>query len=95
MDQDEVAKPRDAGFYAKIFAGLTLATVTEILTIYVVPFFWLRLVLLLAMAFVQSMLLVMNFMHLRWDRMIFSMIFFCGFLMAILLVLAFLALFYL
>lgn len=41
------------------------------------------------------MLLIMNFMHLRWDKLIFSFLFFSGFLTAILLVLSFLALFYL
>ncbi len=95
MQQDEITHSRDAGFYLKIFGGLTLATAVEILTIYVVPYRWLRVVLLMSMASVQAMLLIMNFMHLRWDKLIFSFLFFSGFLIAILLVLSLLALFYL
>ena len=95
MEQEEITHSRNAGFYAKIFSGLTLATAAEVLTIYVVPFQWLRAILLLSLALTQALLLAMNIMHLRWDRLMFSFLFFTGFLTAILMVLALLALFYL
>ena len=95
MRPDEYTHSRDTAFYVRVFIGLALATTTEILSIYIVPFRWLRLAVLLTMAMVQSLLLIMNIMHLRWDKLIFAAMFFSGFLGAILLVAALLALFYL
>ena len=92
---EEWTRTRDTWFYIRIFLGLSLATLAEILTVLVVPFYWLRLVLLLSLAFTQAMLLAMNIMHLRWDKLVFSFLFFLGFSTSVLLVLALLALFYL
>ena len=92
MRQQDETPTRDAAFYLRIFLGLTLATVVEVLAVYLVPFRWLRALILLSMAMAQTLLLIMNFMHLRWDRLLYSFLFFSGFIGAVLLVLALVAL---
>ena len=92
---DEYTHSRSTAFYARVFLGLALATCAEVLTVLFVPYHWLRVAVLLSMAMVQSMLLVMNIMHLRWDKLIFAFLFFSGFVTAILLVTALVALYYL
>jgi heme/copper-type cytochrome/quinol oxidase subunit 4 len=89
---EEWTRSRDTRFYVRVFLSLALATTAEILTVLVVPFYWLRAVLLMSLALTQALLLAMNIMHLRWDKLLFSAVFFTGFATAILLVLALLAL---
>ena len=92
---DEYTHSRTVAFYAKVFAGLVLAACAEVLAVLFVPVHWLRVVILLSMALLQSMLLIMNIMHLRWDKLIFAFLFFSGFVTAILLVVGLVALYHL
>ena len=92
MRQQDETPTRDTAFYLRISLGLTLATVIEVCSVYFVPFRWLRAAILLSMAMAQIMRLIMNFMHLHWDRLLYSFLFFSGFVGAILLVLALVAL---
>ncbi len=69
--------------YIAVFAALALLTILEILVTYTpLP----RLPVLLPLAFLKAGLVVLYYMHLRYDKAIFGAVFLMGLLMGVILI---------
>lgn len=86
---------RDTRYYAKIFLGLSSCLALEVVTTWVAPFLWPRVMIILSLAAIQGLLLAMNIMNLRWEKGVMRLLFLLGVTASIGLVLSLLALFYL
>lgn len=89
--------PTSSATYMRIFYTLAVITAVEVLTSLLFPRLHIptliEVVALLALSFAKGSLVVMYFMHLRFDSRWFSFLFISGMLAATLMMLAFLALF--
>ncbi len=81
------------GHYVRIAIILTVLTILEVATYYVDIPFALLVPLLLVMAGTKFALVVLYYMHLRYDSKLFSGFFFFGFTVEILLLITLLVLF--
>ena len=86
---------RSVGFYFLVFVGLGLATLTEIISIQLLPLHWMKLTGLVSMATAKFLLVAMFFMHLKGDKRFYTVFFCVGFFFAAGVLLALQALFHL
>ena len=91
MEESEIIEQKVHPNYVGIFAVLAILTAVEVgITYLPVP----RVPILVPLAILKATLVALFYMHLKFDRKIFSIMFGLGLLMALGLIISFLIIFY-